>query len=231
MRSRRLHDRHARWNAGAAGRRLRGRFHTRGRQRLHRAAETEPARRLGVDDAGDDHVVRRPGLRHGHAGQGLHRDRDDRLRPAGRFLHAAGLELSVAGLARAKHPAPVQAGLHRLSKPSYGAETVEQILERIRATRNFDFRHYKRPTLHRRIERRMAERKCKTAAEYLALLDRDPGECDALIASMLIKVTGFFRDAETWTLLSGKVIPQLLAEKRPGEAIRVWFAGAANVDV
>jgi len=112
-------------------------------------------------------------------------------------------------------------------RPS-NAETVEQILERIRATRNFDFRHYKRPTLHRRIERRMAERKCKTAAEYLALLDRDPAECDALIASMLIKVTGFFRDAETWTLLSGKVIPQLLAEKRPGEEIRVWCAGSAT---
>src|SRR6266478_6432732 len=112
-------------------------------------------------------------------------------------------------------------------RPS-NAETVEQILERIRATRNFDFRHYKRPTLHRRIERRMVERKCKTAAEYLALLDRDPAECDALIASMLIKVTGFFRDAETWTLLSGKVIPQLLAEKRPGEEIRVWCAGSAT---
>src|SRR5438105_4912549 len=112
-------------------------------------------------------------------------------------------------------------------RPS-NAETVERILERIRATRNFDFRHYKRPTLHRRIERRMAERKCKTAAEYLALLDRDPAECDALIASMLIKVTGFFRDAETWTLLSGKVIPQLLAEKRPGEEIRVWCAGSAT---
>src|SRR5207253_2944895 len=112
-------------------------------------------------------------------------------------------------------------------RPS-NAETVEQILERIRATRNFDFRHYKRPTLHRRIERRMAERKCKTAAAYLALLDRDPAECDALIASMLIKVTGFFRDAETWTLLSGKVIPQLLSEKRPGEEIRVWCAGCAT---
>src|SRR2546430_5225957 len=112
-------------------------------------------------------------------------------------------------------------------RPS-NAETVERILERVRAPRNFDFRHYKRPTLHRRIERRMAERKCKTAAEYLALLDRDPAECDALIASMLIKVTGFFRDAETWTLLSGKVIPQLLAEKRPGEEIRVWCAGSAT---
>src|SRR5437016_6657606 len=112
-------------------------------------------------------------------------------------------------------------------RPS-NAETVEQILERIRATRSFDFRNYKRPTLHRRIERRMAERRCKTAAEYLVLLDRDPAEYDALIASMLIKVTGFFRDSETWTLLSEKVIPQLLSEKRPGEELRVWCAASAT---
>src|SRR5207302_2893342 len=112
-------------------------------------------------------------------------------------------------------------------RPS-NAETVERILERIRATRNFDFRHYKRPTLHRRIERRMAERKCKTAAEYLALLDRDPSEYDALIASMLIKVTGFFRDAETWTLLSEKVIPQLLSARRLCEELRVQCAASAS---
>jgi two-component system, chemotaxis family, CheB/CheR fusion protein len=112
-------------------------------------------------------------------------------------------------------------------RPS-NADIVEQILERIRASRSFDFRNYKRPTLHRRIERRMAERQCKTAAEYLALLDRDPTEYDALISSMLIKLTGFFRDAETWTLLSERVIPQLLSEKRPGEEIRVWCAGAAT---
>jgi two-component system, chemotaxis family, CheB/CheR fusion protein len=112
-------------------------------------------------------------------------------------------------------------------RPS-NADIVEQILERIRASRSFDFRNYKRPTLHRRIEKRMAERKCKTAAEYLALLERDPAEYDALIASMLIKVTGFFRDAETWTLLSEKVIPQLLTEKRPGEELRVWCAASAT---
>jgi len=113
-------------------------------------------------------------------------------------------------------------------RPSNAADIVEQILERIRASRSFDFRNYKRPTLQRRIERRMDDRKCRTAAEYLALLDRDPAEYDALIASMLIKVTGFFRDAETWTLLSEKVIPQLLSEKRPGEEIRVWCAASAT---
>src|SRR5690242_7856892 len=109
-----------------------------------------------------------------------------------------------------------------------GETTVEQILVRIRDAHNLDFCNYKRPTLHRRIERRMAERKCKSAAEYLRLLDSDSSEYDALIGSLLIKVTTFFRDPEIWEELSRKIIPQMLSEKRPGEDIRVWCAGCAT---
>src|SRR5438045_6270397 len=114
------------------------------------------------------------------------------------------------------------------SNPTRADATLEQIIERIHATRNFDFRNYKRPTLKRRIERRMAERQIKSPAEYLVVLERDPGEIEALVGSMLIKVTDFFRDRETWDLLSTKVIPQLLSEKRAGEDIRVWCAGCAT---
>jgi two-component system, chemotaxis family, CheB/CheR fusion protein len=112
---------------------------------------------------------------------------------------------------------------------SSGADlSIEQIIEHIHVSRNFDFRNYKRPTLRRRIERRMTDRQIKSAAEYLALIERDPREIEALVGSMLIKVTDFFRDRETWDLLSSKVIPQLLSEKRGGEDIRVWCAGCAT---
>ncbi|HZX95545.1 MAG TPA: CheR family methyltransferase [Myxococcales bacterium] len=105
---------------------------------------------------------------------------------------------------------------------------IEQVLEQIRQARNIDFRNYKRATLQRRIQRRMDERKCKTIQDYLGLLDREPGEYDALVESMLIKVTSFFRDSETWEELSQRVIPQMLSEKRPGEDIRIWCAGCAT---
>jgi two-component system CheB/CheR fusion protein len=105
---------------------------------------------------------------------------------------------------------------------------IEAILERIREARNFDFRNYKRATLRRRIERRMADRRCRSISEYAALLEREPAEFDSLISSMLIKVTSFFRDEEMWEALSSKIIPQLLSEKRPGEEIRCWCAGSAT---
>ena len=107
-------------------------------------------------------------------------------------------------------------------------QQLEGILQRIHDARSFDFRNYKRPTLQRRVERRMQARRCKTMADYGALLDRDPAEFDALISSMLIKVTSFFRDPEMWDELSKKLIPQMLAEKRSGQEIRVWCAGCAT---
>jgi two-component system CheB/CheR fusion protein len=111
---------------------------------------------------------------------------------------------------------------------SHSARGLAGILEKIRASRNFDFREYKRGTLLRRIQRRMQDRGKRTAREYSALLDRDPTELDALVGAMLIKVTSFFRDPETWEDLSAKAIPQMLSEKRPGEEIRVWCAGCAT---
>jgi two-component system CheB/CheR fusion protein len=108
------------------------------------------------------------------------------------------------------------------------SSSVEAILERIRETRHFDFRNYKRATLHRRIERRMADRHCRTIADYQALLERQPGEFDALVGAMLIKVTAFFRDADLWAEMARRILPQLLQEKRPGEEIRIWCAGCAT---
>jgi two-component system CheB/CheR fusion protein len=105
---------------------------------------------------------------------------------------------------------------------------VEEILERIKATRHFDFREYKRATLKRRIERRMVDRKCRNPADYLNLLSRDNTEIDALVSSLLIKVTSFFRDPEAWEALASRVIPQMLQEKRPGQELRIWCAGCAT---
>jgi two-component system CheB/CheR fusion protein len=112
-------------------------------------------------------------------------------------------------------------------RPSVNS-AVEAILERVRETRHFDFRNYKRATLHRRIERRMADRRCRTIADYQALLERQPAEFDALIAAMLIKVTSFFRDPDLWTEIGQRVLPQMFSEKRPGEEIRIWCAGCAT---
>jgi two-component system CheB/CheR fusion protein len=104
----------------------------------------------------------------------------------------------------------------------------EEILQKLREARNFDFRSYKRATLYRRIVRRVQDRRLEKLADYSKYLDAHPAEYDTLLASMFIKATSFFRDKETWDALSTKIIPRILAEKRPGEAIRIWCAGCAT---
>jgi two-component system CheB/CheR fusion protein len=109
-----------------------------------------------------------------------------------------------------------------------GGDQLEAVIERIRQARSFDFRNYKRATLRRRVDRRMADRRCKSLGEYAALLDRHPEEYDALLGSLLIKVTSFFRDPEAWRLLADKVLPEMLAAKSAGDEVRVWSAGCAT---
>jgi two-component system CheB/CheR fusion protein len=107
-------------------------------------------------------------------------------------------------------------------------DVLELILEKIRESRNFDFRNYKRATLRRRVERRMADRRCRTMRDYLDLLERGPEEFDALISGMLIKVTTFFRDPEAWEVLRKRVLPVVLEAKQPGDEFRAWSVGCAT---
>ena len=104
----------------------------------------------------------------------------------------------------------------------------EDILQKLRDARNFDFGSYKRATLYRRILRRIQDRSLKNLADYSRFLDNHPTEYDALLSSMFIKATSFFRDPAMWDTLSAKLLPKVLADRRPGEGIRVWCAGCAT---
>jgi two-component system CheB/CheR fusion protein len=80
----------------------------------------------------------------------------------------------------------------------------------------------------RRVGRRMAQIDAVGYADYSDYLQVHPEEFTALFNTILINVTGFFRDPEAWTYLSEHVIPQLLKDKDPAEPIRVWSAGCAS---
>ncbi|NMO90698.1 CheR family methyltransferase [Actinomycetospora sp. TBRC 11914] len=104
----------------------------------------------------------------------------------------------------------------------------ENLLEFIKESRGFDFTGYKRSSIQRRVERRMQQVEIETFAEYLDLLQVDQNEFTQLFNTILINVTGFFRDFEAWRELQQEVIPALLAPKTRGESIRVWSAGCAS---
>ncbi len=103
----------------------------------------------------------------------------------------------------------------------------EELLEFVRDERGFDYTGYRRPTLMRRFEKRMESVGAGNWDAYSAYLSGHPEEFRELFNTILIKVTGFFRDAETWEVVTNEVIPRLLDERKDG-ALRVWSAGCAS---
>lgn len=91
-----------------------------------------------------------------------------------------------------------------------------------------DFSLYKPSTLYRRIARRMAIYRLSTMALYADFLAQNTSEIDLLFMELLIGVTEFFRDAQTWNMLAETALPALLA-KRPAEhELRAWCIGCST---
>jgi two-component system CheB/CheR fusion protein len=104
-------------------------------------------------------------------------------------------------------------------------EALLQFLER---TRGFDFTGYKRASLERRVRRRLDTVRCKSFGDYLDYLEVHPDEYEQLFDTLLINVTDFFRDPDTWQHLQEDALPAMLDEKPADEPIRIWSAGCAT---
>src|SRR3954447_19541601 len=87
---------------------------------------------------------------------------------------------------------------------------IDVLLDYLKRTRGFDFTGYKRTSLERRIAKRMAAVGVEGYLEYLDHLEANQDEVAELFDSILINVTGFFRDAPAWDYLSTEIVPRLL---------------------
>jgi two-component system CheB/CheR fusion protein len=105
---------------------------------------------------------------------------------------------------------------------------LEVLLDYLRRSRGFDFTGYKRTSLSRRIERRIQDVGADGYLGYLDHLEVDPEEFTQLFNTILLNVTGFFRDPPVWEYLSAEVLPRLADAKAADEPIRVWSAGCAS---
>ncbi|OIN57405.1 chemotaxis protein CheB [Arsenicibacter rosenii] len=105
---------------------------------------------------------------------------------------------------------------------------VDKILAQLRMHKGTDFTYYKHTTIRRRILRRMAINDLKEPAGYLAYLQDNPSEQDALFQDLLIPVTAFFRDPPVFDTLCETVFPLMLENKAPDEPIRIWVAGCST---
>ncbi|MBV9773162.1 MAG: protein-glutamate O-methyltransferase CheR, partial [Gemmatimonadetes bacterium] len=107
-------------------------------------------------------------------------------------------------------------------------QTFEALLAFLRDNRGFDFTGYKRASLMRRVRARMHALSFRDFTDYRDYLETHPEEFAHLFNTILINVTEFFRDPESWAVLARDFIPALVARKRAGEPIRAWSAGCAS---
>jgi len=105
--------------------------------------------------------------------------------------------------------------------------TVDAILKKVHQESAINFGEYKRSTIHRRINRRMAIARIAEPEDYLSYLQATPEEARALARDMLISVTGFFRDGDAFVSLKTH-LTKLLAAKNPGDTFRAWVPGCAT---
>ena len=105
---------------------------------------------------------------------------------------------------------------------------VQKIYLLIRAKTGHDFSHYKKNTIYRRIERRMAVHQIDRIVDYVRLLTENPSEIETLFRDMLITVTNFFRDPDAFKVLEQKAIPELVKNRSKNKPLRVWITGCAT---
>jgi two-component system CheB/CheR fusion protein len=105
---------------------------------------------------------------------------------------------------------------------------LDDLLAFIRDERGFDFTGYKRPSLTRRITRRMQDVKVDGFPAYRVYLEHNPDEFGRLFDTILINVTSFFRDPAAWQFVRDEVVPRIVESSGPVDPIRVWGTGCST---
>ena len=114
------------------------------------------------------------------------------------------------------------------SPPPGIEQSLPEILLTLRRRCGHDFSGYKATTICRRIERRMNVHQIVEPKHYLRFLDEHEPEAETLFKELLIGVTSFFRDTETFEALTRHVLMPALKSKTDDATFRVWVPGCAT---
>jgi two-component system, chemotaxis family, CheB/CheR fusion protein len=114
-----------------------------------------------------------------------------------------------------------------IAVPSSDPRWVE-LLQYLHVARGFDFQGYKPTTLARRVRKRMGMLGIESYEAYQEYIELHQDEFRELFNTILINVTNFFRDQESWQALRTVAVAPMLAAKSDSEPIRAWSAGCAS---
>ena len=110
----------------------------------------------------------------------------------------------------------------------YNNDSLNAVFEILLKETGVDFSHYKMPTIKRRLSHKMQQCGVKTIKEYVKVLLKTPQEVGALYKDLLINVTVFFRDVETFRFLKNNLLPKLLKSKTSDQTLRIWVPACST---
>jgi two-component system, chemotaxis family, CheB/CheR fusion protein len=117
-------------------------------------------------------------------------------------------------------------------KPALAADDQRNWLNKIfailRTQSGRDFSSYKKNTLLRRISRRMGLNQIESQRQYVRYLRENSAEVEALFRELLIGVTSFFRDPDSFDFLKESVFPDAFEQLSGGAPFRVWVPGCST---
>jgi two-component system CheB/CheR fusion protein len=136
-------------------------------------------------------------------------------------LTCKGIAEEITAIARA------HGLINRATKQENAPATMKGLLQMVYKHSKIDFSGYKEATLSRRVERRMAANRLNNLAAYFDFCSKNPDELNKLSKDILISVTAFFRDRNSFDGLH-KTLSEIVAEKQPGDEIRIWVPACAT---
>jgi two-component system CheB/CheR fusion protein len=105
---------------------------------------------------------------------------------------------------------------------------LRDLLLLIKNRTGHDFGYYKRPTICRRLAKRLSELGIPEIRTYLAHIERHPEELSVISKDFLINVSGFFRDKEAFDIVATRVIPTIVKNKVDDDTIKAWCVACST---
>lgn len=105
---------------------------------------------------------------------------------------------------------------------------LNKIFSLLRVQLGHDFSYYKKTTLLRRIDRRMGLNQIHDHDVYVRYLRENPQEMKLLFHELLIGVTNFFRDPQSYEILKNDVLPDMIQSMDDGDTFRAWIPGCSS---
>ena len=149
-------------------------------------------------------------------------------------INTGFVDLILTPLEMGDYLAKIGAGLYRITQTdnyniaSETADYLQKIFLLIRARTGHDFSGYKEGTVTRRVERRMSVHQINRIAHYVRFLQQHEEEVDVLFQDLLIGVTSFFRNHESFVALRKYALTPLITNRPNSKPLRIWVVGCSS---